>query len=671
MARRATAIVILLSGLLAAPASSPAAVGDLSFRDCVTSDPTTTGCTDVSATTSSLDGLNEAVEFGAGGKDVYGIGEIGDAVVHLRRNADTGSLVFQDCVTGSPTPSSGCTDVSSTAPALDEVNSLAVAADGRDAYAGAAASGALVHFTRDPASGTLTFADCISSLAVTGCTNVGATTAALKGFESIGVGVGGTSVYVGTNQGPSIVHLSRGGDGKLTFQDCLSDSAVLGCTNVGATTGALDGTPQARFAFSSDGRNIYAVNDGSAVATFNLGASGALTAGGCFSSTGALGCTAAPSGALGQEGLAMSPDSKHVYSTGTSAISRLSRDPTTGALTFLDCITTGAGLAGCTNIDAVNDKLGSAQQLAVSGDGLGAYLVGSSQLVDLRRNPDTGQLTFARCFTAAPSAVPGCTDITSTTNVLEDLQVVAVSPSGTKVYITSANKKAMATFERQLAPSCSNGGTTVVAPAVVTIPLTCSDPNGDTVARSIVAPPAHGTLGPVSGDTVTYSPAPGYNGFDSFTFQATAAGDSSNVATVTIGVARDRIAPLVTNLSATPGTFRAARVTLHQKGTTFRYRLSEVAAVTLSIQRQAAGRRVAKKCVRPTKANRRKPHCKRWVTLGSFGQIGVTGFNTRPFKGRLFGKKLSPGSYRVRGVGRDAAGNRSRAKTAGFKIVKR
>jgi hypothetical protein len=664
------AILALLCGLLLAPAA-PAAVGDLSFRDCVTSEASTTGCTNVSATTSSLGGLSEAVEFGAAGADVYGIAENGDSVVHLRRSADTGALTFKDCVTGSSTPATGCTDVSATTTALDGVNSLVVTGDGRDAYA--AGLVALVHFTRDSTTGTLTFADCIASVAVLGCTTVGASTGALQNLESLGVGVGGTSVYAGSGTGPSMVHLTRDGAGKLTFQDCLSGSTVSGCTNISATTQALASPPQGRFAVSLDGKNIYAANDAGTLVEFSLTGTGAVSLAGCLTTSAATGCTAVgPSGAFGNEATAISPDGRHVYSTGSASISRFTRDTTSGALTFVDCLTAGSsGTPGCTSIDAVNDEFSAPQQLAVSLDGLGVYLVGSQQLVDLRRNPETGQLSFARCFSGGAPPVMGCTDISPTTNALQDLQVVAVSPSGTKVYVASGNQGAMVAFERQQPPSCDNEAATVIAPDSVTIPLTCSDPNGDAVTRSIVTLPSHGTLGPLTAAGVAYHPDPGFNGFDSFTFQATAAGDTSNVGTETIAVARDSIAPRLTNLSVTPNTFRAARVTLHPKGTTFRYDLSEFSAVTLSIQRPALGRRVGTTCRPPTKANRRKPRCTRWLTLGRFGALAGKGINLRPFNGRLAHKKLKPGSYRVRAVARDAAGNASGAKTAGFHIVSR
>lgn len=70
-----------------------------------------------------------------------------------------------------------------------------------------------------------------------------------------------------------------------------------------------------------------------------------------------------------------------------------------------------------------------------------------------------------------------------------------------------------------------------------TITLVANDPEGDTVAYSIVGNPAHGALGPVSGNQVTYTPEVTYFGADSFTFRATdSKGAVGNTATVSINV---------------------------------------------------------------------------------------------------------------------------------------
>jgi hypothetical protein len=54
---------------------------------------------------------------------------------------------------------------------------------------------------------------------------------------------------------------------------------------------------------------------------------------------------------------------------------------------------------------------------------------------------------------------------------------------------------------------------------------------------------------------------------------------------------------------------------------------------------------------------------------GSFKHIGKAGTNSFKFTGRLAGKALKPGSYRLVAVARDAAGNASSVKRARFRIV--
>ena len=100
-----------------------------------------------------------------------------------------------------------------------------------------------------------------------------------------------------------------------------------------------------------------------------------------------------------------------------------------------------------------------------------------------------------------------------------------------------------------------NGAPTAAAQSVLTnqdtakaIALAATDPEGDTFTFSIVTNPAHGTLSAISGSEVTYTPAAGYHGADSFTFRATdskgAAGASATVSITVNG------APVAVNQSA-------------------------------------------------------------------------------------------------------------------------
>ena len=140
--------------------------------------------------------------------------------------------------------------------------------------------------------------------------------------------------------------------------------------------------------------------------------------------------------------------------------------------------------------------------------------------------------------------------------------------------------------------------------------------------------------------------------------------------------AHDRTAPVTSGLAASPSTFRAASrggsiaAARRPIGTTVRYRLSEPARVRLTVERETVGRKVGKHCGAPTRSNRAKRRCTRYVAVrGSFTQTGRQGTNSFKFTGRLSGRKLAPGVYRLTGVPTDAAGNRGLAQFVRFTIV--
>jgi len=75
-----------------------------------------------------------------------------------------------------------------------------------------------------------------------------------------------------------------------------------------------------------------------------------------------------------------------------------------------------------------------------------------------------------------------------------------------------------------------------VEPGIATlVSLHADDPEGDPVAYEIVTPPLHGTA-VLLGDTVTYTPSPGFTGDDSFTYRAGDGKDLGGPATVSLEV---------------------------------------------------------------------------------------------------------------------------------------
>jgi hypothetical protein len=88
-------------------------------------------------------------------------------------------------------------------------------------------------------------------------------------------------------------------------------------------------------------------------------------------------------------------------------------------------------------------------------------------------------------------------------------------------------------------PACSDRSASTAHNTAVAISLPCSASGA--ITYSIVAPPSHGSLGTVSSTGgVTYTPAAGFSGADTFTFKATdAQSQDSNVATTTVTVGAD------------------------------------------------------------------------------------------------------------------------------------
>jgi hypothetical protein len=99
--------------------------------------------------------------------------------------------------------------------------------------------------------------------------------------------------------------------------------------------------------------------------------------------------------------------------------------------------------------------------------------------------------------------------------------------------------------------------------------------------------------------------------------------------------------------------------------------LSEASTVTFRVSRLAPGRRVGGRCVRPTARNRGARRCTRSVRLrGRIVRQLPAGANRLRYRGRLAGRRLRLGRYLLLVQARDAVGNRSAVRRAGFRIVR-
>lgn len=97
--------------------------------------------------------------------------------------------------------------------------------------------------------------------------------------------------------------------------------------------------------------------------------------------------------------------------------------------------------------------------------------------------------------------------------------------------------------------------------------------------------------------------------------------------------------------------------------------LSEAGTVTFAVQRLTTGRRVGRACRAVTRRNRRRPHCQRAVSLrGTFSAHAPGGPLRVRFSGRLRGRMLGKGSYRLLTSAVDPSGNRSGTTRTSFSI---
>jgi PKD domain len=121
-------------------------------------------------------------------------------------------------------------------------------------------------------------------------------------------------------------------------------------------------------------------------------------------------------------------------------------------------------------------------------------------------------------------------------------------------------------------------------------------------------------------------------------------------------------------LRLTPTRFRARQLRRRARGaarrpapvgTTIRFALSDAARVTFAVDRALRGRRVGKSCRKPTRANRTRKPCTRWVKVGGFARPGQAGANALRFDGRLAGRALPAGRHRLRARAQDGQGRRS------------
>ncbi len=131
----------------------------------------------------------------------------------------------------------------------------------------------------------------------------------------------------------------------------------------------------------------------------------------------------------------------------------------------------------------------------------------------------------------------------------------------------------------------------------------------------------------------------------------------------------DTTDPVFSRFSLSRSTFRKGtrlpKLSAVKTGTTIRFRLSEAATVRLTFEKAARGRRVGRRCRKPTRRNRTRRRCTRYVRVRTTLSVkGKAGANRLAFQGRLSRRRsLRIGRYRFSMVATDSAKNASKRTT--------
>ncbi|MFZ1926112.1 MAG: hypothetical protein WAU42_08225 [Solirubrobacteraceae bacterium] len=134
---------------------------------------------------------------------------------------------------------------------------------------------------------------------------------------------------------------------------------------------------------------------------------------------------------------------------------------------------------------------------------------------------------------------------------------------------------------------------------------------------------------------------------------------------------------ILTHLQISPSSFfaapsgatisKASRKAKKTYGASVSYSDSQAATTTFTVLSEIPGRKQGKACAKPGKANKHGKSCTILKAIGSFVHTDTVGANKFHFSGRLGGKQLRKGVYKLQAVPNDAAGNGA-ATSVTFKI---
>src|SRR5947209_10638231 len=356
---RTTTLAVSVAVLGVAPAAA-APLGPLSgSAGCVAQANSGSNLTKNCAVSKGLDGAN-ALAITPDGSFVYasaGIQSNSDdpgygAVSVLKRDPNTGGLTEVACISSDGTDGRDSVVGQCDANAgLLNADAIAVSPDAKNVYAATYDSGSVVGFARDPSSGKLTELACFQENVPAGSPCY--TGRVFRGSDGIAVSPDNSSLYVGSSRRDAISELlasdaSSGGapatsaasvfetppPNNFLADPCIATAGLDGACDRGAAMRGINS-----LVVSPDGRNVYAsATRSGAIAVFTRDSSGKLTQTGCLMHN-------APDGLCGHAKLlsapghlAISADGRNLYVVDSSTLVILRRDPTAGSLSEVGCI---------------------------------------------------------------------------------------------------------------------------------------------------------------------------------------------------------------------------------------------------------------------------------------------------------------------------------------------
>ena len=318
---------------------------------------------------------------------------------------------------------------------LDATN-VAVTPDGSSLYVSSSESGALVSFSRNPRNGVLTQLGCVSNNGSNGLDGTERQCVdgnALAGAYSLAVSPDGRNVYVAS--------YSSGGIAMFARDPATGVARQIGCIRpVRTCIGARALAGAASITVTPDGRHVYVA---SSIADGILALSrdpdtGMLKPLGCISDDGTDGMCVNGNTLRGASAVVASPDGRSIYlaASDSSAILTFERNAETGALTQRGCLMDGAPSGGsCVRGRALANPVA----LAMAHDGrtilVAAY--DSNAVVVLARNTTTGAIREVGCISTPYDENPrdGCAHVP----LVESPVAVSVTRDLQRVYAAVAS----------------------------------------------------------------------------------------------------------------------------------------------------------------------------------------------------------------------------------------